>query len=260
MPSFVWDREPSEAYSEPYEYGAQEQFAREAATVIDRLCRAYEAKNRTFTREDQSKDRAIWMLQVDALSALAEALPFINEKRFRIVSRLFRDIAETLDLSFYFARGGQEAGRNLEKWFDDEVIPHRVYREFVRRAYGAEHAENLKSYYSDLSRYTHRTYRALLMSYSVANCDRLIYDGFRGGKTDLVLPHVVSFSYALLARLIHRFILVAEITEQVSKAQISEIWAQSLEAESVPRRFGTGPGQLRREPPMRLSIPDENDG
>ena len=27
MPSFVWDREPSEAYAEPYEYDGQAQFA-----------------------------------------------------------------------------------------------------------------------------------------------------------------------------------------------------------------------------------------
>ena len=37
MPSFVWDREPSEAYAEPYEYDGQAQFAREAATVLERL-------------------------------------------------------------------------------------------------------------------------------------------------------------------------------------------------------------------------------
>ena len=32
------------------------------------------------------------------------------------------------------------------------------------------------------------------------------------------------------------------------------VWKESLEAETVPRRFGTGPGQIFRGPPMEIFV------
>jgi len=255
MPSFVWNREPSEAYDEPYEYGAQEQFAREAQAVIDRLKSIYEAKNHSFKRSDQTSGRAVWMLQVDALSALSDAIDLIREKRFRVASRIFRDVVETLYASYYFALAGQSASGNLERWYQNEVISHRVFREFVKSHHGPEQAEDLRNLYTDLSKYTHRTFRALGMSYILGQKDTAVYDGFRGKDNIYVLPHVVSFAYAVLAGLIKRFVRFAVDTGQVSPEEQTELWKTYLEKDTVPRRFGFGPGQLMRGP----SIPLDDD-
>lgn len=252
MPSFVWDREPSEAYDEPYEYGGQEQFAREAQAVIDRLKVIYEAQNHSFKISDQTSERAVWMLQVDALSALSDAIDLIGEKRFRLASRLFRDVVETLDASYYFALGEQAAASNLARWYQNEVIPHRVFREFVKNHHGPESAADLRCLYTDLSKYTHRTFRALGMSYILGKGDTALYDGFRGKDRIYVLPHVVSFAYAVLAGLIKRFVRFAVDTGQVTAEEHAALWEMCLEKDTVPRRFGFGPGQLRRGPSISL--------
>lgn len=254
MPSFVWNREPSEAFSEPYEYDGQEQFVREATAILTNLKAHYSESDRTFHRDEKSTAKAVWMLQVDALGALTDALTLTNEKRHRLVSRLFRDFVETVDTSLYFFHGGKQAQGNLAKWYENEVIPHRVAREFIRSHHGDEQFERLRAVYSDFSKYTHRTYRALLMSYILASEDKLAYDGFRRLDTDYVLPHVVSFSYAVIAMLIKRFVEFATSTNQLSEQQAIRLWEECLEAETVPRRFGTGPGQLIRGPRIELKL------
>jgi len=79
----------------------------------------------------------------------------------------------------------------------------------------------------------------------------LAYDGFRESDA-LVLPHVVSFSYAVIAALIKRFMVVAESTKSLNADRIKEIWEKSLEEEIAPRRFGRGPGQIMRGPPIEI--------
>lgn len=254
MPSFVWERDPAEAYSEPYEYGGQEQFAREAASVVARLKSIYESHNHSFKINDQSTRHAVWMLQVDALSALSDTIDLLAEKRFRVASRLFRDVVETLDASYYFALAGDAGTANLRKWYANEVISHRVFRDFVKRHHGPERAEHLRSLYSDLSKYTHRTFRALSMSYLHGRDNTAVYDGFGSKESFYVLPHVISFAYTVLAGLVKRFVRFATDTGQISAAEEKELWETSLEKESVARRFGFGPRQMMRGPPMQLDV------
>lgn len=237
MPSFVWNREPSEAFSEPYEYDGQEQFAREATAVLAELNSHYARLNQTYKLSEETLLKAVWMLQVDALGALTDALALTAEKQHRLVSRLFRDIIETMDASLYFFHGGDRAQANLIKWYRNEVIPHRVFREFIKTHHGNERFERLRSVYGDFSKYTHRTYRALLMSYIHGSDDRVIYDGFNYAHKGYVLPHVLSFSYAIIAMLIKRFVVFATATEQLSEEEAQEVWAKCLESETVPRRF-----------------------
>jgi hypothetical protein len=258
MPSFIWDRKTDEAYSEPYEYGAQDQFTREAKRVLKLLKEHYSKRNQTFTRDDRSVEKAVWLLQVDGLEALTDALLMTDEKKHRIASRLFRDAVETVDMSVYFLFGGKDAKKDLNKWYENEVIPHRRFREHIKKHHSNEEAENLSSLYGDLSKYTHRTYRAISTSYILGRGDLLVYDGFRESDT-LVLPHIISFCYALTAALIKRFVDIAERTKQIEIEAINRIWRESLEEETVPRRFGTGPGQIFRGPPMEIILDDEEN-
>jgi hypothetical protein len=239
MPSFVWNRDPREAYSEPYEYPGHEQFAREAKTLLRVLGEHYTQKDAAFTRDDVTREKAVWMLQVDSLEALEDCLSCIVEKKHRIAARLFRDALETQDVSWYLAKAGIAADAHLKDWFANEVIPHRVARDFVKRVHGTERFEELRSLYGGLSKYTHRTYRALAMSYVLARDQKLAYDGFRRDSS-LVLPHVISFCYAVLAMLIKRLVEVAIATEQLTAERAEAMWVGSLEIHSVPRRFGAG--------------------
>lgn len=88
--------------------------------------------------------------------------------------------------------------------------------------------------------------------------DPLVYDGFRESDT-LALPHIISFCYALTAALIKRFVDIAERTQQIEKEAIDQIWREALEEETVPRRFGTGLGQIFRGPQMEIILDDEEN-
>ena len=74
MPSIVWNRHPEEAYRNPYEYAAQEQFVREALNLLKSLFANYEGLSMVFPRDDKSLRKAIWMLQIDALDSLRDCL------------------------------------------------------------------------------------------------------------------------------------------------------------------------------------------
>lgn len=206
-----------------------------------------------FDRDEESLDKAVWLLQTDALEALVDSLALTEEKRHRIAARLFRDAVETMDMSAYFYLGGEQASKDLRKWYKDEVIPHRVFRTFIRDYECKEKAKNLGALYGDLSKYTHRTYRAIGKSYILGHDKKIAYDGFSESGFR-VLPHVVSLSYAIVAALIKRFITVAEDTEQLSPEKISMVWSESLEVKTVQRRFGTGPGQIVRSSPIDIDL------
>ena len=167
MPSIFWNLDPEEAYSNPYNYSAQEQFVREARRLLDFLAVGYEKYQMTFHRDDRSLKKAVWMLQMDALDSLSDCLDLIESKRHRIAGRLFRDVVETLDLAAYFSSDSAKSRANLKKWFDDEVVLHGVYRDYIKKTVGQDAAEERKNFHRQLSKFTHRSYRALLKSYSL---------------------------------------------------------------------------------------------
>jgi hypothetical protein len=256
VPSFVWERDTADAWLEPYEYGGQEQFQREAKKVISLLKDHYSQKDMQFNRDERSLEKALWLIQVDALEAISDALVLTEEKRHRIAARMFRDAVETMDTSAYFYLAKDKATTDLEKWYENEVIPHRKFRTFIRDYECKDKAKDLSELYRDLSKYTHRTHSAIMRSYILGRKNSIAYDGFSKGDFR-VLPHVISFSYAVIAALIKRFITVAENTEQLSSSEAESIWKNSLEKKTVPRRFGTGPGQIMRGPLMEINLEED---
>ena len=234
MASFVWGRDPEEAYVNPYEYDAQKQFVTEARSVLD----AYHAElvSRRFTGADKSLDKALWMLFLDSLDALRDCLDCIEAKKHRLAGRLFRDAMETMDLAEYFASSSDKAKRHLEKWYENEVIEHSIAREALKLLRGEVAFENRRQRHRELSKFTHRTYRALLKSYSLGANDWAVYDGLRG-TTDLVLPHTIAAYMAILADRILDFMERITRSGVIDQNINGDIWAKCLKEETVPRRF-----------------------
>ena len=165
MTSFVWERNPEEAYTNPYEYEAQNQFCREASFLLSKYYDYISSNTTKYHRDDTSKEKAIWMLHIDALDALRDCLELINAKRHRLAGRLFRDVIETLDLSAYFNTNTEQSNNSLKRWYNNEIIPHKKYRDFIRKTIGNTAAEELMENYKSFSKLTHRSYRALAKSY-----------------------------------------------------------------------------------------------
>lgn len=236
MASFVWDRLPQEAYSNPYEYEAQDQFLREASAFLDAIYPHLGSSSLRFHRDDTSREKALWMLQVDALDALRDCVQLLREKRHRVAGRLFRDIAETLDLAAYFHSNSDASRKDLAKWYKDEVVPHRVYRDYVKSVQGDAVAMASRDHYFSLSKLTHRTYRSLAYGYTLGAGNRLVYEGV--APSGILIPsHTVSLYLVVTADLIKLFSSELILRESVAEQVVTSAWERAFEPEPVPRRF-----------------------
>lgn len=236
MPSLVWGRSPQEAYDNPYEYEAQDQFAREAKLLLKHMNTAFQKYSMRFHREDHSIKKAVWMLQLDALDSLKDALDALVNKKHRVASKLFRGIVETLDLAEYFHMNSNKSNRQLEKWYNDKVIPNSLYRDFIKETKGIKAKEEKTYYHSTLSKIIHRTYKVLLYGYGLGAGDMIWHDGYKNSGL-LILPQTISMYFTVLADLILNFLREASVRGILSEKEVKEAIVESLETKTVPRRF-----------------------
>lgn len=248
MPSIVWGRDPQEAFEEPYEYDAQEQYVREASALLRKLYGFLNSDNHRYTGADCSAAKAVWLLVVDALDALVDALDSLRDKRHRISGRLFRDVVETLDLAKLFHSRSQVAERLLVRWYADEVVPHRSSRDHIKESRGDAAASESARRYARLSRFTHRTYHAIMDGYILGAEDRPVHDRTaslyekegsqtRLGETILTPPQTVSAYFAAHASFVVHFTEESVTLGILTTDQVNEAFARSLEHDTVQRRF-----------------------
>ena len=245
MPSQVWEcRDPQKAFKEPYEYGIQKQFAREAKAVLGRLYKLLNSNRHRYTVDDQSRQKAEWLLAMDALDSLQDCLKALNRKEHRVAGKMFRDVMESMNLAAYFHSKTEESNKALKKWYKDTIVPNREYRDYVKKSQHPDAAKRLSAYYSSLSRFIHRSYRVILDGYSRGERDLLVHDrtgelygSDEGSASLLVLPQTIASYYVVLANLILGYASELSELELVSKEDVRMAFAESLEFETVPQRF-----------------------
>lgn len=236
MPSLVWERDLQEAYDNPYEYEVQDQFVRESEKLLTEMNKNYQKYNMKFHRDDKSINKAVWMLQLDALDSLKDSLSSLKSKKHRIAGKLFRDVMETLDLAAYFHSNTIESNKQLKKWYNDDIIPHRIYRDFIRKNEGQNQAKLKSESYSLFSKFTHRSYKILLYGYGLGGGDMIWHDGYADNNL-LVLPQTISMYFTILAKLILKQLDESILRGLFSEADIGPVIKNSLETDTVPRRF-----------------------
>lgn len=173
MPSAVWTRTTEEAYDFPYAYEAQKQFLQEAEAILAAARTLLLQLNMKFSIEDHSIEKATWMLQFDALDALADALFLFRENRPSAAGRMFRDVLDTLDVAEHFTRGGEGSRNDLAKWYADDFVKHARARESAGQERGEAAKKAMADEYGDFSRFVHRTYRILQRSYGQGVGERI---------------------------------------------------------------------------------------
>lgn len=244
MPSQVWGRDPREAFESPYEYAVQEQFVREAKALFKQSYLLLAADSHSYVTTDTSKEKAVWLLHMDALDSLRDALDALERKRHRVAGKLFRSVMESLDLAAYFHSGSPDSVTDLAKWYADEVVLHGRYREHVRKTDGPAAAALKRDQHRGLSKFVHRSYRAILDGYSLGGEERLVHDGLgarfgdhKDADTMLVLPQTIASYHASLADLVLVFLSETVRRGTASKADVSAALESSMEKETVKRRF-----------------------
>ena len=244
MPSQVWGRDQQEAFEEPYEYDIQKQFAREAKAILERFYKLLNSDRHRYTVDDRSRQKAEWLLSMDALDSLQDCLKALDKKEHRVAGKMFRDVMESMDLAAYFHSKTEKSNKALEKWYKDKIVPNSEYRDYVKKNQSPDVAKRLSTYYSSLSRFIHRSYRVILDGYSRGREDLLVHDqtgelyGSAEGSTSLlVLPQTIASYYVVLANLVLDYASELSELELVSKEDARMAFAESLESETVPRRF-----------------------
>ena len=244
MPSQVWGRDPQEAFEEPYEYSIQEQFACEAGVVLGRLYKLLNSKRHRYAVDDRSRQKAEWLFAMDVLDSLRDCLKALDRKEHRVAGKLFRDVMESMDLAAYFHSKTEKSNKALKKWYRDKIVLHGEYRDYVKRIQGHDAARRLATHYSSLSRFTHRSYRAILNGYSRGGGDQLVHDrtgelygSAEGSASFLVPPQTIASYYAVLANLVLDYASELSELELVSEEDVRMAFAESLESETVQRKF-----------------------
>jgi hypothetical protein len=234
MASFVWNRDFDEAYVNPYEYPAQKQFVGEAGKILTGLSKALDRHNMRFDRNDTSIPKAVWMLHNDAVDALREALALLKKEKHTLVGRIFRDVWESWQMVEYFLSQTSESQKDLKKWFQDEIITHGIIRDRLKKDGRTAEADERRQRQRELSKLTHRSYRAMLKGYSLGSGNKMVYDNFRRYSTSV---HTISAYYAILGWLIIQTSESIEKSGLVTAGEIKKIWKRSMEKTTVPRRF-----------------------
>lgn len=242
MASIIWNRDPQEAIKNPYEYNAQKQFHREAIALTDKLGKKLDDFD--FTLSDKTLEKAIWMLQTDALYAFRDAVVMLDQNRHRIVGRLLRDILETIHLVEYFSSQTEKAKKALLKWFDDELVMQSEFREYIKKRDGEAISEIKKIQHRIFSKFTHRSYKILLYGYALGSNDRIFYD------ERWTLVQSVAMYYAFLGSFGQLVVENLKVYGCIPKDVVSEIWNDSMEKEQIPR------GYLSKEDKEFLGIND----
>jgi len=244
MASIIWNRDPQEAINNPYEYNAQKQFYREAITLTDKIADKL-LNNKKFHLNDKTLEKAIWMLQTDTLFAFRDAVLLLEQKKHRIVGRLFRDILECIHLIEYLSSGTEKAKNDLNLWFNDFLIMHSEYRNFIKKRDGENVAKLKRDLHRTFSKFTHRSYKILLYGYALGKDDVIFYD------EKWTLPQSVSMYYAFLGHFGQFILENLKNYGIISKAEIQIMWEESMETEQIPR------GYLSKEDKEFLGIDNE---
>lgn len=235
MASFVWGRHPQEAYDNPYEYEAQEQFVREAKELLSQLQVTLDNFTMVFHRDDRTLEKATWMLAVDLIDVLLESVQLLEEKRHRVAFRLFRDAVETIDLLQVLNSSTPRAEKSLCLWYENQTIPHIESRRHIEDTQGREAAFKRRDYYIELSKFTHRTYRALLKSFSLGSDDMMVHDSH--SMRLLVLPETIASGLSILADIILQATECLERCGPLDSEGLANAWLVAIELHTVPRRF-----------------------
>lgn len=164
LKNIIWTRDPQEAMDNPYEWDAQKKFVKEANEFLRKI-RKHIIENKTFTKDDISKEKAIWMLSLVALDSAIEITISLKRNQIHVIYHLLRSIQEALDLATFFSFGDEKATESLNKWYSGVIVSHGEYRAYLKKLGNKEKSDHLNEIYKTLSKFNHNAYPTLLYSY-----------------------------------------------------------------------------------------------
>lgn len=244
MKSCLWDQSLDEVASNPYDWPSYRLFLKEASKLLNNLYPILDRDVLKHHRNDRSLRKATWMLLNDALDTLRDAIFLMEHKKHRLVGKMFRHLIEVMDITSYFQTGTTRSQQDIKRWFDDEVIEHRRYRDHLEKTQGKDKAEQSKKDHRNFSRWTHHTYRTLLNSYSLGRDDLLVYDSHSPTML-LALPQTLSQYLWALGSFMKDFLRLMESAGFATAEELRQAQDFTIDAEEKTSQQADSPVKIR---------------
>lgn len=235
MKNFIWNRDPQEAMDNPYEYEAQEQFRNESEKLIKNL-RKHLISKFSFKLNEKSSEKAIYMLTVNALDSAFEIVQSLKNQSHRITAHLLRTIDESIDLGVFFNSKSEISEIKVEKWFNDEIIPHREYRDYIKQKEGDEKFEKERTKYMEVSKLSHNSYKTLLYGYT-RRSDETIVHGSMYESGILIPVQTIAMYHAISAFYFQKIAFKMVEFKLIELDEMLKIMVSSQEEKTIERKF-----------------------
>lgn len=252
MASIIWDRDSQEAINNPYEYPAEEQFVREAKSLISSLEKLLLNK-KNFYLNERTLEKATWMLQVDVLFAFKDCIEILDLKKHRLVGPLVRIIYENLYQIEYLNSSSKAVTKAISDWFENKSPSHNDYRNHIRNTISKEYADFIKDQYTAYSKLTHRTYKSLLYNYALGAKSEDLTDSRIWYDENWPLRQSISMFYAIVGMFGKAMMQNLKLYGILTEEEIDNAWNNSIEAKQIPR------GYITPEARKMFGLPPEED-
>ncbi len=215
LKNFIWNRDSQEAMDHPYEWDAQKKFVKEANQFL-REIRKHLIEKHSFTKNDRSPKKAIWMLSLTALDSGIEITSALKRNQIQVIYHLLRSIQEALDLATFFSIQDNEPLENLKKWYDGGFVSHKTYRDYLGKKGQKEKKEYLIKIHVSLSSFNHNTYPTLQYSYGLDSEGYIQHYGrYDSGIT--IPANTISMLHAISAN------IILNLAFQLTKIEILDL-------------------------------------
>ena len=162
MKSELWDKDSIKAFTTGYSTEELDFFDKECEEFLTVVINLSRNLNDKFSAESTELKKASWLILNDISCSLFDCLSELKKGNIRIAGRVFRDVLENMHLLELLNKS--DDGKLLKKWFENEFIPHRTYRDWLKKK-DDKLATLTRDVYQLYSQFSHRTFKPISESY-----------------------------------------------------------------------------------------------
>lgn len=162
MKSEIWDKDSIKAFTTGYSVEELIFFDKECEEFLTVVINLSRTLNDKFDYKSRELKKANWLILNDISCSLFDCLSELKKGNIRISGRVFRDVLENMHLLELLNKS--DDGTLLEKWFDNEFIPHRTYRDWLKKK-DEKLATLTRNIYQLYSQFSHRNFKPISESY-----------------------------------------------------------------------------------------------
>ena len=180
MKSEIWDKESTlKAFTKGFSIATIDFFDKECEEFLTVVINVSASLNERFDIDSKELKKANWIILNDISCSLYDCLNELKKGNVRLASRVFRDVLENMHLLELLNKS--DDGTLLVKWFDNEIIPHGTYRDWLKRK-DEKLSKLTRDVYRLYSKFAHRTFEPIIESYDVTENDKLKFKLFLNKK------------------------------------------------------------------------------